>query len=98
MQESITQHLSELAVYFCIGFAAHSPKGPLPANVLGAYHKVMNGQAPDSTYKANMIYLSTWMIEPLLVMEMTESEKLVQQFAVAKTVGFSGGRDLEEKC
>lgn len=89
MADSIAQYLAELAPYFHIGFAAHSYKGPYPGNVLGAYHAVMNGPAPDFKYQANFIYLSTWMIEPLLVMELTESERLVQQFAVAKTVSFS---------
>jgi hypothetical protein len=98
MQESIEQHLAQLAQYFAIGFAAHSPRGPLPGNVLSAYHTVMNGPPPDYTYKANLIYLSTWMVEPLLVMEMTESEKLVQQFAVAKTVSLSLREGDKRKC
>ena len=97
MQESIDQHLSELAKYMALGFAAHSPKGPLPGNVLAAYHKVMSGQPPEYRYKANMIYLSTWVVEPLLVMELSESERLVQQFAVAKTVSFVGVCNWEGK-
>jgi hypothetical protein len=75
------QHLLDLSANLYLGFAETHH-----GNVVGGYHQVRLHPGPDQRYEGSTIYLCIWQLESLLTSNLTTSERLVQTFAVAKTV------------
>jgi hypothetical protein len=59
-----------------------------PRKVNG-YHAALFGDNGKGDYIGSHIFMTWQNLEPLLKMPLTNSQRLVQQFNIAQTVGFS---------
>lgn len=84
MEQRTRDHLQTLSENLHIGFSSSVRHGM----VVGGFHKPGLSQDGLMEWRSSHIYLCYWQLEPLLTVKMTDSERLVQTFACAKTVSF----------
>jgi len=86
MAQETEQHLFDLSFHINLGFS-----GKKEASVLHGFHvpRFKGGENKNITYHSSEIYLCIWQLEPLLLSNLSASERIIQTFACAKTVSLA---------
>lgn len=84
MAQEMEQHLFDLSFHINLGFSDIKKT----AGRLHGYHVPYFKAGENITYHASEIYLCIWLVKPLLVANLSPSERVCQTFSCAKTVSF----------